>query len=126
MTDEPKTSRAELYIALAGPAVNLALCVLFLPFYLAGLHFFYNLIIINIALGIFNLIPAFPMDGGRVLRAILATRMSKHAATMKSLHISTVFAWIFIVAGGLMTSFNLLLIGGFLLFIIGRIKQQVR
>ena len=82
--DEP---RQELLIALAGPAVTLAIIgVLLAALRLGGSHaevthlseqqpFLAQLISVNIYLLLFNLIPAFPMDGGRVLRALLASRL---------------------------------------------------
>src|SRR6266404_4102815 len=84
----PEEPRQELLIAVAGPAVNV---VIALGLFVAGGSFinpFVNpaapervglvsqLLIINVLLVAFNLLPAFPMDGGRVLRALLATRMS--------------------------------------------------
>src|SRR6266576_4776272 len=90
MPEEPKQ---ELLIAVAGPAVNV---VISLGLFVAGGSFinpFINpaapervglvsqLLIINVLLVAFNLLPAFPMDGGRVLRALLATRMSYAQAT---------------------------------------------
>jgi Zn-dependent protease/CBS domain-containing protein len=91
MPDDP---RQELWVALAGPAVNvligavLALGLLatnsFVP--LTGLSvsegsFFERLLAVNVILVLFNMIPAFPMDGGRVLRALLATRLEYVRAT---------------------------------------------
>ncbi|HEX6435412.1 MAG TPA: site-2 protease family protein [Gemmatimonadales bacterium] len=82
--DEPKQ---ELLIALAGPAVTLAIAViLYLVLRLSGSTapvsglseqqpFLAQLVTVNIYLLLFNLIPAFPMDGGRVLRALLASRL---------------------------------------------------
>jgi stage IV sporulation protein FB len=88
--DEPKQ---ELLIALAGPAVTLAIVVLlYLVLILSG-HapslsglepagpFLENLMRVNLYLLIFNLFPAFPMDGGRVLRALLASRLGLVAGT---------------------------------------------
>src|SRR6476619_2718812 len=82
--DEPKQ---ELLIALAGPAVTLGIiAVLYAVLRISGgpvhpfavtpeLPFLAFLLSVNIYLLLFNLIPAFPMDGGRVLRAILASRL---------------------------------------------------
>lgn len=73
----PRAPRIEFLIAIAGPAVSLALAGLF-----AVLHAFwpsmtlFTLMAINLALGLVNLLPGFPVDGGRILRAALAGRMS--------------------------------------------------
>ena len=94
MPDDP---RQEINVALAGPAVNfliaLALYIYMLlsntPFNaddisVTGGAYLYRLMVMNIVLGGFNLLPAFPMDGGRVLRACLALRMDHALATKKA------------------------------------------
>lgn len=91
MPDKPGQ---ELVIAIAGPLVNVAIATLiFLVLgYSVGLEqiaeienpradFFVRLAAVNVFLVVFNMIPAFPMDGGRVLRALLATRMPWARAT---------------------------------------------
>jgi Zn-dependent protease/CBS domain-containing protein len=91
MPDDP---RQELWVALAGPAVNVLIAAtLFVVSQLvssapsfdqlgvADGSFLSRVIFVNLFLVAFNLLPAFPMDGGRVLRALLATRMEYTRAT---------------------------------------------
>ena len=92
----PRNPRQELLVAIAGPAVNVALALALLaivrvtgPLPAATLYdfdpllslrgFLYQLVFVNVVLALFNMLPAFPMDGGRVLRAVLAMRMSSYA-----------------------------------------------
>lgn len=90
----PEVPLHELWVALAGPAVNVVIAgVLFLGLSSFGSFvglstidllqgsFWGRLLAVNLTLALFNMIPAFPMDGGRVLRALLATRMQYTRAT---------------------------------------------
>ncbi len=108
----PDIPRQELVIALAGPSVNVAMAILFfllaggtrilgrdLDFNLFAGGLFTNLMLVNLALTVFNLVPAFPMDGGRVLRAILATRLSYLRATEIATRVGQVFALLFVALG---------------------------
>ncbi len=78
----PRKPSTEFQIAIAGPLVNLALAGFF-----ALIRAFYPmallgpLVQVNLALALFNLLPAFPLDGGRIFRAMLATRMPHAEAT---------------------------------------------
>ena len=90
----PDRPLQELWVALAGPAVNVAIVVLLLlgllvtsrgvspdGLDLAHGSFAMRLVVVNTMLVLFNLVPAFPMDGGRVLRALLAMKMDYARAT---------------------------------------------
>ena len=94
MPDEPIE---ELWVALAGPAVNVVIALLLFAWLQAsGLWesvdrlgvaiggFAERIMIANVFLAGFNLLPAFPMDGGRALRALLATRMEYTRATQRA------------------------------------------
>jgi Zn-dependent protease/CBS domain-containing protein len=121
----PEDPREELWVVLAGPAVNvmiaaflcgwLALTHGWTPFSqlsVAGGSFIERLLLANISLVVFNLIPAFPMDGGRVLRAVLASRMSYPKATQIAASTGQALALVFGFIG-LFTNPMLLFIGLF-------------
>lgn len=97
----------ELWVALMGPAVNVVIAaILFAYLFLtsnlvpigeltvASGNFLERVMIINIVLVLFNLIPAFPMDGGRVLRALLAMNMEYVRATQIAATIGQGFAFL--------------------------------
>src|SRR5256886_2210969 len=105
----PEEPKQELVIAAAGPAVTAIIALsLFVVIASRGGEFgasvqsgdmVMNLFKINIWLLLFNLIPAFPMDGGRVLRALLATRLSYARATQVAATVGQAFAFFFGVIG---------------------------
>jgi Zn-dependent protease len=125
MPDKPQQ---EIVIALAGPVVNLAIAlVLFLiwpgvvsPLQMTELEtpMIARVATANILLAVFNLIPAFPMDGGRVLRALLAFVLGYTRATRVAAIIGMGFAVVFMFVG-LFGSPLLLLIGLFMLIAAG-------
>ena len=104
----PDNPAEELWVALAGPAVNVVIAaVLFACLQvtsslqpLSALDvgegaFFERLMVVNIFLVIFNMIPAFPMDGGRVVRALLAMRMEYTRATQIAASLGQMIAILF-------------------------------
>jgi len=119
----PANPWQELVIAIAGPAVNVLIAVVvfliiggvlpiheFLLIDSASGSLLAKLLFVNVLLVAFNLIPAFPMDGGRMLRALLATQMRYAAATQVAARVGQVIAVLFGIAsvtswGGPMLAF---------------------
>ncbi len=117
LQSQPRSARGELAIAAAGPAVSFALSAL--AFVMAALShwwFFELLATINLVLGIFNLIPALPMDGGRILRALLVPRLGFARATEVSVGVSRVASVLFAVVGLAFLQLQLILLAGVLWF----------
>ncbi|MBD3194099.1 MAG: CBS domain-containing protein [Candidatus Lokiarchaeota archaeon] len=134
--EEPRTPRSETIISAVGPVTSLIMGGLFLaPFFLSisvlGLSIpailyvtlFYTGLT-NISLGVFNFLPAFPMDGGRILRAYLWKRRDNLlSATETASKVGYYFGWAFVgygffeiifLGGGLIGGFWLIIIGFFL------------
>ena len=108
MTRLPRSPRDEIVIAAAGPAVSLALGALGLGVgMLTGWSFALLIGTINVVLGVFNLLPALPMDGGRILRAALARRRGFARATSAAVSVSRVFSVLFGVVGVVTGHFQL-------------------
>lgn len=120
LTETPEEWSRELLIAVAGPAVSIALGVLSYAAFLAvpadgglalaaGRFVLAYLAVMNVALAAFNLLPGFPMDGGRVLRALLARTRPFARATEIAAEVGKAFAVLMGLVG--LFSFNLLLVG---------------
>tara|TARA_R110001592_G_scaffold71816_1_gene219298 strand:- start:1069 stop:2214 length:1146 start_codon:yes stop_codon:yes gene_type:complete len=124
----PEKPAQELWIALAGPAVNVVIAILLLlvvpvrsyfnfdsivleeMLYEPTLqNFLFYLFIANVMLVVFNLIPAFPMDGGRVLRALLSFKLGRVSATNIAASIGQGLAFIFFVLGLFFNPFLILI-----------------
>ncbi|GAB7119300.1 CBS domain-containing protein [Natrinema pallidum] len=115
-SEMPEDWRQELNIAVAGPIVSILVGVgvyaLFIvtPESLSGIRFVLGyLAVLNIALAFFNMLPAFPMDGGRVLRALLARNQPYAKATQQAASIGKLFAVLMGLFG--LFSLNIILIG---------------
>jgi Zn-dependent protease len=133
MTTRPSE---EVWIALAGPAVNFViaglLAMVFVPMFGSPLAlgriydasvqgFLQGLLLSNIFLALFNLLPAFPMDGGRVLRAIMAMFIDYVSATQIACYMGMAMAGLFVVASMVLWQLGgapptLALIGVFVIF----------
>ncbi|MCZ6673811.1 MAG: site-2 protease family protein [Verrucomicrobia bacterium] len=131
----PENPFQEFVIAIAGPLVNFVIAVIMiLVAPLLGLEIgaftlenlssnlgeftlpsvFGYVFVSNIFIGVFNLLPAFPMDGGRVLRALLATKLEYSRATAIAVVVGRAFAWLLGLWGFLSGSFFAILIAFFI------------
>jgi Zn-dependent protease/CBS domain-containing protein len=139
----PEKPADEVKITLAGPLVNVMLAPIFfgvglllgaVPRMPADLfmgigsvgQFFFYLGYLNVVLAVFNLIPAFPLDGGRISRALLATRLGAVRATDISSAVGQLFAVAFFLIGLLGGNFLLALVAVFIYFGATGEAQMVR
>jgi Zn-dependent protease len=111
----PEKPWQEIVVAISGPAINFILAaVLYLVMEIRGRppdiesDFVTNLLVINLFLGIFNLIPAYPMDGGRILRGLLALKFPYLRATRYAKNTGQLIAQFFVVAGFVDSTFIML------------------
>ncbi len=139
----PEKPSDEVKITLAGPLVNVVLAPIFfgvgillgaVPRMPADLftgigsvgQFFFYLGYLNVVLALFNLLPAFPLDGGRILRALLAIRLGAVRATDISSAVGQLFAAAFFLIGLLGGNFLLALVAVFIYFGASGEAQMVR
>jgi Zn-dependent protease/predicted transcriptional regulator len=129
--------KRDVWIALAGPLVNLALAgvtalillkaipgfrlVVHAPMHSSAL--LRSVVWVNLYLGGFNLLPAYPMDGGRALRAIFSRRMDMVLATQRAIRIGHVFSTLFMMVGILIGQYWLVLLG-FFLFLGAQLEER--
>ncbi|GMV40821.1 MAG: protease [Myxococcales bacterium] len=129
LTSQPRRPRDEALIAAAGPAVSLLLAAVF-----AGAYYGIEggtdptsplaaLLAINLIIGLFNLVPAFPMDGGRLLRAALTTRMGIAGATHTAAGVGRFLAVLAIGWGLASGTWMLALVAVFVL-VAGRLEER--
>ncbi len=139
----PKKAWKEMVIAIAGPLVNVLIAaILILAFYtIFGFSFtefdeldltkqnfegYLRLVIfLNIVLLVFNLIPAFPMDGGRILRALLSMKWGKLKATKIASYIGKFIASLFIILAFWLTSPTLAFVGLFVFYMANAEYKQI-
>jgi Zn-dependent protease len=148
----PEVPREEISIALAGPAVNFLLAGLMVPImwysgnedYLLILQLFLqpngNIVVfdasiweylvvvffaLNLLLGTFNLIPAFPLDGGRVLRAVLSKRFSRTRATVMAGRIG-MWGGVMMLAAAIYLQDIVFAVGAVLIFLMAASEIQVQ
>ena len=140
----PKKPIHEFYVAIAGPLVNMVIAIVLgliiavfsstnfgldasrLEFIFNGNAFLKLIFWMNILLCGFNLIPAFPMDGGRILRSLLSIRLGKLRSTKIASIIGRIIAVIFLIIGVLWSHLFLALIGMFVFFTASHEARMVR
>lgn len=139
--EEPKDFKKEFKMAIAGPVVSLVLSAFFAIFWwittviitssfddfartalimINGIFFYSS--ILNLILGIFNMVPAFPMDGGRILRSLLFSRNKNYdKSTRIAVRIGIIMSYVFfgfgiltILSGSFVSGIWIILIGWFL------------
>jgi Zn-dependent protease/CBS domain-containing protein len=137
LSEQPKTAREEFAIAIAGPLTSFAIAIVtgLVAFFATGGNekvegMFGYLASINVTLGVFNLLPGFPLDGGRVLRSIVWGRtQSFQRATRAAAGVGQLFAYALITGGIVLLLFGGALQGLWLFliawFLLGAARNEV-
>jgi Zn-dependent protease/CBS domain-containing protein len=132
------TWKRDVRIAVAGPVVNILIAVIAGAVLLAlapQVHLWTkpyvysgnlprSLVWSNLGLALFNLLPAYPMDGGRVLRAVFSRRMDSVRATRRAVSIGRVFATLFMLVGMIEPAYVSLTMIGFFLFVAAQLEER--
>lgn len=148
----PEKPMQEFYVAIAGPLVNVAIMILLSPYLLSVTEdqreqlfsifnksnnvftrdltpldlFLFGLIFLNGTLAVFNLLPAFPMDGGRVLRALLSLKLGRMRATRIAAYVGQFLAVLFLIYGIWQSSPVIAIIGVFVFLMAANEFRMVR
>lgn len=127
MARMPRSARDEVLIAIAGPIVSLVLggSALLATALLSGLPshplrpetLLGGIALLNVMLGVFNMVPALPMDGGRVLRAFLAGRIGRYRATLVAATVAQGIAIAMVVVAIFYSRWMLLMVAIFVWFL---------
>lgn len=109
----------EIEIALAGPIVNLILFFFLCPialfsYFVFHSYFFIYLALVNLIMAVFNLIPAFPMDGGRIYRAWMSKRLGYKEANYRAARLAMILAVVIGILGIFLLAFELIIIAVFI------------
>lgn len=138
----PEDPRQEFWITIAGPLVNLVIAALsFTAIAVTGISLFFSDVLLgatswtnvlmfvftaNLSLFLFNLLPAFPMDGGRILRSVLSMRMPRERATRIAAQVGRLFAVGFVVGGIYLGAPFMAFIGVFVFLAAGAEARSVK
>ena len=144
----PRHSIAETLIALSGPLVNLAIAVALLPLVMLGgfiagygsfgevmagafrtanpLSLLLSFFILNLLLLLLNVLPAFPMDGGRILRAMLARRVGRETGTQIAVMTGQVLGGVLVLSALVWQLWALIVVGVFIIVAAQAEFRQVR
>ena len=132
------TWKRDIRIAMAGPLVNILIAAIAAGILLAfapQVHLFAtpyvysgnlgrSLVWSNVGLALLNLLPAYPMDGGRVMRAVFSRTMDPVRATRRAVSIGQAFATMFMLVGIVWPSYVGLTMIGFFLFIAAQLEER--